>query len=132
MFASSRFVLRAARPAALDAAPARRWACYAYPVVKICARCHEISPGGFRCEACGGPLLHTSDAGAKDLPEAVWRNQRVDYGARRGMIFRFMAIFAGAAVALYGVRAAVPQPPPWNWIGAITALAAGLALWWGL
>jgi len=101
-------------------------------VVKICARCHEVSPGGYRCDACGGQLLHTSDEKAKDLPETVWRNQRVDYGARRGMIFRFMAIFIGSGVALYGVRASVPQPSPWNWLGALTALAAGGLLWWGL
>jgi hypothetical protein len=101
-------------------------------VVKICARCHEVSPGGYRCDACGGELLHTSDAKAKDLPEAVWRNQRVDYGARRGMIFRFLAIFAGSGVALYGVRASVAQPSPWSWIGAIAALSAGLLVWWTL
>jgi hypothetical protein len=101
-------------------------------VVKICARCHEVSPGGFRCDNCGGKLLHTSDAGAHDLPESVWKNQRVDYGARRGMIVRFLAIFAGFLVAVYGVRSSVPLPRPWSFIGAGASLAAGIALWWAI
>lgn len=99
-------------------------------MVKICTRCYVVWAGGFRCEECGGPLVHTSDLKAKDLPEAVWRNQRLDYGARRGMIFRFMGIFAGLFVALFGVRASVVQPSPWSWIGAFASIAGGIALWW--
>lgn len=98
-------------------------------MVKICARCFVVWAGGYRCEDCGGPLVHTSDAEAHGLPEAVWRNQRLDYGARRGMIFRFMAIFAGLTVALLGVRASVPQPSPWSWLGAAGSIVAGIALW---
>ena len=98
-------------------------------MVKICARCHEVSPGGFRCDFCGGPLIHTDDAKAKDLPETVWKQQRVDYGARRGMIVRFLAIFAGFFVAVYGVRTSVPLDRPWCFIGAGASLAAGIALW---
>src|SRR4051812_19300674 len=86
-------------------------------------------PGGYRCDFCGGPLTHTSDAKAHELPESVWRNQRVDYGARRGMIVRFLGIFAGAVVALYGVRASVALPSPWSWAGAALALAGGIAVW---
>ena len=97
-------------------------------MVKICTRCYVIWAGGFRCEDCGGPLIHTSDAQAHGLPEAVWKNQRLDYGARRGMIFRFMAIFAGLTVALMGVRWSVPQPSPWSWIFAIASIVAGAAL----
>jgi len=99
-------------------------------VVKICARCHEVSPGGFRCDACGGPLIHTSDARAQNLPDAVWKQQRVDYGARRGMIVRFFAIFAGFFVAVIGVRNSVGLERPWSFIGAGAALLAGVALWW--
>jgi hypothetical protein len=99
-------------------------------VVKICARCLEVWPGGFRCDTCGGPLTHTSDAEAKELPEVVWRNQRVDYGARRGMIFRFLGIFAGVVVGLFGARAAVPLPSPWSWIGAAGAIALGIGVWY--
>lgn len=99
-------------------------------MVKICARCHEVSAGGYRCPDCGGELIHTSDAEAKSLPEKVWRNQRVDYGARRGMIVRFLGIFAGAVVGLLGVRSSVPLPSPWSWLGAIGSLVAGVLLWW--
>lgn len=103
---------------------------YGYLVVKICARCHEVSPGGFRCDFCGGELLHTSDEGAHNLPEAVWKNQRVDYGARRGMIVRFLGIFAGAVIALYGVRASFGLPDGWKLAGAIGSLALGAAVFW--
>lgn len=99
-------------------------------MVKICARCHEVSPGGFRCDFCGGPLLHTDDARAKELPESVWKNQRVDYGARRGMIVRFNAIFAGTVVALLGVRWSFGMEMPWTPIVAIGSILAGVALWW--
>lgn len=99
-------------------------------MVKICTKCNEVSPGGYRCDTCGGPLIHTSDARAQDLPDAVWKQQRVDYGARRGMIVRFLAIFAGFFVAVYGVRAAVAFERPWSFIAAAGSLAAGIALWW--
>jgi hypothetical protein len=99
-------------------------------VVKICARCHEVSPGGYRCDFCGGPLLHTDDTRAHDLPEAVWKQQRVDYGARRGMIVRFLAIFAGFFVAMYGVRASVAFAAPWSYAIGVGSLAAGIALFW--
>lgn len=99
-------------------------------MVKICASCHEVSPGGFRCDSCGGPLIHTSDAGAQNLPDAVWKQQRVDYGARRGMIVRFLAIFAGFIVAVFGVRNSVGFPRPWSFVGAGVSLVAGVALWW--
>ncbi|MFO0756770.1 MAG: hypothetical protein U0359_09775 [Byssovorax sp.] len=99
-------------------------------MVKICARCHEVSPGGFRCDFCGGPLLHTSDEGAHQLPETVWKQQRVDYGARRGMIVRFLAIFAGFFVAIYGARSSVALDRPWSFIGAGASLAAGILIWW--
>ena len=99
-------------------------------MVKICARCHEVSPGGFRCDFCGGPLIHTDDQRAHELPEQVWKQQRVDYGARRGMIVRFLAIFAGFFVAVIGVRSSVVLPSPWSFVGAGGAIALGVALWW--
>jgi hypothetical protein len=101
-------------------------------VVKICARCHEVSPGGFRCDSCGGPLIHTDDARAHELPEAVWKQQRVDYGARRGMIVRFLAIFAGFFVAVYGVRASVAYPAPLAYAVAAGSLLGGIAVWWAI
>jgi hypothetical protein len=101
-------------------------------VVKICARCHEVSPGGFRCDFCGGPLLHTDDERARDLPATVWKQQRVDYGARRGMIVRFLAIFAGFFVAVAGVRSSVAYEAPWSYAVAGASLAGGVALWWAI
>jgi hypothetical protein len=98
-------------------------------MVKICLACHEVNAGGYRCHRCGGRLVHTDDPEARSLPETVWRSQRVDYGARRGMIARFLGIFAGAGVALYGVRSAVPLPSPWNAIGAVAAVLLGIVVW---
>ncbi len=91
-----------------------------------------MSPGGFRCDFCGGPLIHTDDARAHDLPESVWKSQRVDYGARRGMIVRFLAIFAGFFVAVWGVRSSVVYDPPVSYAVAAGSLVAGVALWWAI
>jgi hypothetical protein len=99
-------------------------------VVKICLACHYVNAGGFRCVECGGKLVHTSDPEAKDLPESVWKNQRVDYGARRGMIMRFLAIFIGAMVALYGVRESFGLAAPWSRVMAVGSLAIGITIWW--
>ncbi len=99
-------------------------------MVKICTKCNEVSPGGFRCDTCGGVLIHTSDAGAQNLPDAVWKQQRVDYGARRGMIVRFLAIFAGFFVMVFGVRNSVGFDRPWSFVGAGASLAAGVGVWW--
>jgi len=89
-----------------------------------------VWPGGYRCEICGGPLTHTSDKQAHELPESVWKNQRIDYGARRGMIVRFLAIFAGFFVAVFGVRSSVVLPSPWSFVGAGASIAGGILLWW--
>jgi hypothetical protein len=101
-------------------------------VVKICTQCHSVNAGGFRCVDCGGRLIHTSDAEAHDLPESVWKNQRVDYGARRGMIVRFLAIFAGALCALWGVRASFALEGSLRVAAAALSIAAGLGVWWFL
>jgi len=98
-------------------------------MVKICSDCYEVNAGGYRCHDCGGRLLHTDSPEAQRLPETVWKSQRIDYGARRGMIVRFLAIFLGVGVALYGVRTAVPLQSPYNWIGGVAAIAIGLLLW---
>lgn len=99
-------------------------------VVKICLDCHYVNAGGFRCVECGGTLVHTSDPAAKDLPPSVWRSQRVDYGARRGMILRFIAIFAGALVGLYGVRESVALEGRTAAVAASASVLLGLAVWW--
>ena len=99
-------------------------------MVKICARCHEVSPGGYRCDHCGGQLLHTDDERAHALPSTVWKQQRVDYGARRGMIVRFLAIFAGFFVAVYGFRSSFGYQAPLAYVIAGASLVAGIAVWW--
>ncbi len=103
-------------------------------MVKICTRCHNIWPGGYRCpdDSCRGPLIHTDDKRAEDLPDLVWRNQRVDYGARRGMVFRFQAMVLGIVLGLIGVRASVPLDPPWSTVGIVGSLIGGLLVYWVL
>jgi hypothetical protein len=101
-------------------------------VVKICTKCHNIWPGGYRCPECNGPLVHTDDARAHNLPEQVWRNQRVDYGARRGMVFRFQAMILGIVLGLYGIRSSVPLDSPWNILGIIGSIAGGSLIYYVL
>lgn len=101
-------------------------------MVKICTKCHNIWPGGFRCPGCGGPLVHTDDDRAHNLPEAVWRSQRVDYGARRGMVFRFQALILGIVLGLFGVRSSVPLDSPWNFLGIFGSLAGGALVYYVL
>jgi len=103
-------------------------------VVKICLKCHNIWPGGYRCPdaECGGALVHTDDARAMELPELVWRNQRVDYGARRGMVFRFQAMVISIVLGLLGVRASVPLDSPWNIAGIVGSIVGGLILYYVL
>lgn len=99
-------------------------------MVKICLDCHYVNAGGFRCSECGGKLVHTSEPEAQALPPAVWKNQRVDYGARRGMIMRFLAIFAGVLVGLFGVRESVAFRAPWTWVVGLGSIGLGLLVWW--
>ncbi len=98
-------------------------------MVKICRDCYEINAGGFMCHVCGGKLLHTDEPEAQALPQSVWKSQRVDYGARRGMIIRILAKLIGIGVALWGVRSSVPLEAPWTLIGSIGSALLGLFLW---
>ena len=82
-------------------------------MVKICIRCYEVNAGGFVCHVCGGKLVHTDEPEARELPESVWKSQRVDYGARRGMIIRFLAIIIGSGLGLWGTRRSMALDPPW-------------------
>jgi len=98
-------------------------------MVKICTQCHYVNAGGFQCSECGGRLIMVTDPEAQELPESVWKSQRVDYGARRGMIMRFMAIFLGSLVGLYGFRESVAFDPPYSYVLGALAILAGLAVW---
>lgn len=101
-------------------------------MVKICLECHYVNAGGAVCTECGGRLVMVSDPEARNLPDTVWKNQRVDYGARRGMIMRFLAIFIGSTSGLYGLRASFGYEPPWSKVAAVGSVAFGLTLWWTL
>lgn len=99
-------------------------------MVKICLDCHYVNAGGAVCTECGGRLVMVSDPEAKHLPDTVWKNQRVDYGARRGMIMRFTAIFAGSTIGLYGVRQSFGMAGPWSRVVCFGSIALGLTIWW--
>lgn len=101
-------------------------------MVKICTKCHNIWPGGYRCPdaSCGGALIHTDDKRAQELPELVWRNQRVDYGARRGMVFRFQAMVLGIVLGLIGIRSSIPLERPWSIVGIVGSFAGGLLVYY--
>lgn len=99
-------------------------------MVKICIECHYVNAGGYRCSECDGRLIMVTDPEAQALPPEVWKNQRVDYGARRGMIYRFLAIFLGAGVGLYGLREALVLERPYSLIFSAVAIALGIAVWW--
>ena len=72
-------------------------------------------------------LLDPFSGEAKAFPEEVWRYIRLQYGARRGMIVRILAILIGSTVAALGVRKALGLPIPLRWAGAIGAFALGFA-----
>jgi hypothetical protein len=100
-----------------------------HAMVKICTSCHYVNAGGFRCSECDGRLIMVTDPEAQELPDHVWKTQRVDYGARRGMIYRFFAIFLGAGVGLYGLRESLALESPWAWIAGAVSIIAGFAVW---
>ena len=45
------------------------------------------------------------------------------------MIVRFLGIFLGVGVGLYGLRCSVALSSPYNWIGAIASIIGGIVLW---
>jgi hypothetical protein len=98
-------------------------------VVKICTQCHYVNAGGFRCSECEGRLIMVTDDEAKDLPPEVWKSQRIDYGARRGMVFRFMGIFAGCLSGLFLLREAMALESPLSLVASAVAIAIGIAIW---
>jgi hypothetical protein len=101
-------------------------------VIKICPRCRSTWAGGLVCEDCGAHLDDPFGAEARQLPDSVWSYIRLQYGARRGMLVRVIAILLGPVVAAVLLRRAVLVPPPWSYAGALGALAAGLATWWSI
>jgi hypothetical protein len=81
------------------------------------------------CEDCRGQLVDPFSDEAQGFSEDVWRYIRLQYGARRGMLVRVMAIFSGVVVAAVGLRGSLIRPVPWSVICALLSLAAGVATW---
>jgi hypothetical protein len=81
------------------------------------------------CEDCGAGLVDPFADDAAEFPEEVWKYIRLQYGARRGMIVRVMAILLGPVVAVVLARRALVMAMPWSVLGVAFALAAGFLTW---
>ena len=99
-------------------------------MIKVCPQCASTWAGGTHCEDCGGELRdpYAADAGAT-LPKSIWGYIRLQYGARRGMLVRVMAYLLGPVVFGLLAREAVLRDSPWNVIGIVGAVLAGVATW---
>ena len=98
--------------------------------MKICPACRSTWAGGQICEDCGATLRDPFGEQSQELPESVWSYIRLQYGARRGMIVRVLALLMGPVVAVVLLRRALSLEAPWSWVGAGGALAAGVGTWW--
>ena len=84
------------------------------------------------CEDCGGALVDPYAESSRGLPEGVWKYIRLQYGARRGMIVRVLAILLGPVVAMVLTRRALGLASPWSYLGVVGALGAGFLTWFVL
>lgn len=84
------------------------------------------------CEDCGASLVDPYGEASKDLPDGVWKYIRLQYGARRGMIVRVLAVILGPTVAFLSLRRATALPAPWSIVGAVFAMLAGFLTWFAL
>jgi hypothetical protein len=103
-----------------------------HAMIKLCPACHSTWAGGRTCEDCGGALVDPYSDEARALPASMWRYVRLQYGARRGMIVRVLAILLGPVVAGATLRTALGAESPWSTVLAIAALPLGLATWWSI
>ena len=101
-------------------------------MIKICPSCRSTWAGGMICEDCGTALVDPYGDDSKALPEGVWKYIRLQYGARRGMIVRVLAILLGPTVAFLSLRRALTLPSPWSIVGGIGAVLAGFLVWFAL
>ena len=101
-------------------------------MIKICSACQSTWAGGHMCEDCGGPLIDPYASEASGFPERVWSYIRLQYGARRGMIVRVLAIMAGFVVGAFLLRRAVVLGGLWKLLAATGAVLVGVATWWGM
>ena len=81
------------------------------------------------CEDCRTPLVDPFADDAAEFPDEVWKYIRLQYGARRGMIVRVLAILLGPVVAVVLARRALVLAMPWSVLGIAGALAAGFLTW---
>jgi hypothetical protein len=98
-------------------------------VIKICPRCRSTWAGGAFCEDCRTSLVDPFAEDAQEFPEEVWKYIRLQYGARRGMIVRVLAILLGPVVAGLLLRRAVLLDWPLSLVASLGALGAGFLTW---
>ena len=101
-------------------------------MIKICPNCRSTWAGGRICEDCGAELRDPYGDESRELPEGVWKYIRLQYGARRGMLVRVLAILLGPTVSFVLLRHAVGLGAPYAIPAAIGAILAGIATWWTL
>src|SRR5687767_455366 len=101
-------------------------------MIKVCPSCRSTWAGGMICEDCGTALVDPHGEASRDLPEGVWKYIRLQYGARRGMIVRVLAILLGPTVAFLSLRRATTLPSPWSIVAGIGAILAGFLTWFAL
>jgi hypothetical protein len=99
-------------------------------VIKVCSACHSTWAGGRLCEDCGAPLRDPFGDESRTLPSTIWGYIRLQYGARRGMLVRVMAILLGPVACGLTLRAAAGHERPWSIVLAAAALPVGLITWW--
>lgn len=102
-------------------------------MIKCCPGCYSTWAGGQTCEDCGTALCDpfAPDA-AERLPEDVYKYIRLQYGARRGMIVRVLAILLGGTSGFLLLRPAMHLESVARWPAMALALATGVAVWAGI
>lgn len=101
-------------------------------MIKICTGCNSTWAGGRVCEDCGAELRDPYGDEAQQLPPSMWRYIRLQYGARRGMIVRVLAVLFGPLAFGLVLRAAVGCERPWSLILGIASAPIGVATWWSI
>lgn len=101
-------------------------------MIKICTACHSTWAGGRLCEDCGAPLRDPFGGDAARLPSTIWGYIRLQYGARRGMIVRVLAVLFGPLVGGFALRTAVGLERPWSIGLGVLALPIGVGTWWSI
>jgi hypothetical protein len=101
-------------------------------MIKVCLSCRSTWAGGQTCEDCGGQLRDTFDGDAGSFPRGIWSYIRLQYGARRGMLVRVMALILGPIAGALLLRAALSLAMPWLLLGMAGAICGGVFTWWAI